>query len=118
MKVATRSLLLPIVLAATLASAQTVNHVIVVMMENRTPDNLFGSDVFATTRQLPSAHLSSTGLCGTDQFSLQNFSSHLDICWDPDHSHKAWTTTWGSHDRSNGWCLCHLGRVQQHAVVL
>ena len=55
-------------LAATFAFAQNnipqVKHVIVVIQENRTPDNLFGSDAFAQTRQLPGADLAQLGKCG------------------------------------------------------
>ena len=66
MKVASRILLLSFALVAAFAYAQTnniphVQHVIVVIQENRTPDNLFGSDAFASQRQLPGADLTQTG---------------------------------------------------------
>jgi phospholipase C len=48
-------------IVAVLTHAQTnipqIQHVIVVIQENRTPDNLFGSDAFASQRQLPGADL-------------------------------------------------------------
>ncbi len=47
MKFAAKSLLFPIVLAATFAFAQTLphfQHIIIVVQENRTPDNLFGGN--------------------------------------------------------------------------
>src|SRR5208283_5642332 len=65
MKLTVKGLLFLIALASTLALAQTppIQHVIVVIQENRSPDNLFGSDAFAGTHQLPNAHLSTYGLC-------------------------------------------------------
>ncbi len=61
-------LLLCATLAAGLALAQTQNtpntaftHIIIIVQENRTPDNLFGSDAFATTKQLPGADLTQGG---------------------------------------------------------
>jgi len=64
-----RSLLLLGSLGPTLTFAQTnnlpkVQHVIVVIQENRTPDNLFGSDFYNPQgRQLPLADLVSQGSC-------------------------------------------------------
>src|SRR5208282_4633815 len=101
MKLTVKGLLFLIALASTLALAQTppIQHVIVVIQENRSPDNLFGSDAFAGTHQLPNAHLSTYGLCepigypGDTQITLTPFK--LDACFDPDHSHQpAWNNTW------------------------
>jgi|SRR5579863_2656324 len=72
---------LPILILASIATlAQTgVQHVIVVIQENRSVDNLFGSDLTNRNgRQLPNAHLAPTnatypggfGLCGTQQIGL------------------------------------------------
>jgi hypothetical protein len=36
------------------------------LKENRSPDNLFGSDAFATSPQLPGADLAQTGRCGAN----------------------------------------------------
>lgn len=109
MKAFAKGLLLPLVfLAAPFPFAQTVNHVIVVMMENRTPDNLFGSDLHNPNgRQLPNAHLApnGSGACydpntqTTAQIPLTPFV--LDPCFDPNHTHSAWTTTW-DHITGNG----------------
>jgi len=47
MKVSGKILLLPFILAATFAYAQTLphfQHIIIIVQENRTPDNLFGSN--------------------------------------------------------------------------
>jgi hypothetical protein len=80
---------------------QGVQHVIIVIQENRTPDILFGSDLADPNgRQLPNAHLAPTntayphgyGLCGTQQVGLTPF--FIDSCFDPNHSHLGWTTTW------------------------
>jgi phospholipase C len=94
MKFVAISLLLLAVLGATFAHAQTnnipqVQHVIVVIQENRTPDNLFGSDAFASQRQLPGADLVQTGKCsisGQQTILLQPLS--LATPCDPDHSHS------------------------------
>jgi phospholipase C len=70
-----------------------VQHVIVLIQENRTPDNLFGSDAFASQRQLPGADLVQHGLCGSKQIPLQ--SRNLGNACDPRHSHKtAWIPTY------------------------
>jgi hypothetical protein len=70
-----------------------VQHVIVLIQENRTPDNLFGSDAFASQRQLPGADLVQYGLCGAKQIPLQPLN--LGNACDPKHSHKqAWIPTY------------------------
>ena len=79
-------------LSATTAVAQSnnipqVQHVIIVVQENRTPDNLFGSDLQNQPRRLPNAHLASTGYCGKNQVPLAPLQ--LDTCIDPDHSHDS-----------------------------
>ena len=63
-------------LGVTIAAAQNnnlpkVQHVIVLIQENRTPDNLFGSDLFSQPRQLPLADLSSTGKCHARPYKRQ-----------------------------------------------
>jgi hypothetical protein len=87
-------------LALTLAYAQNVpntpfQHVIVVIQENRTPDNLFGSDVFASLRQLPGADLIPAGLCYVIPYAVPLQPINLGNACNPDHSHKpAWTGTY------------------------
>jgi len=111
--------LIAFVLFATLAVAQTPNtpfkHVIIVVQENRTPDNLFGSDAFAASPQLPGADLVKYGNCEAtcgcpgyqgiqNAVALQPFP--IDSCFDPNHGHaelphnNAWTLTYdnGSMD--------------------
>jgi phospholipase C len=94
-------------LAATFAYAQNnisqIQHIIVVVQENRTPDNLFGSDAFAQTRQLPGADLVQSGPCdGPNQIQLQSLA--LGSSCDPNHGHKlSWIGTY--HNGSmNGAC--------------
>jgi phospholipase C len=90
MRLTARILPLLALLTATFAYAQTTpntpfQHVIIVIQENRTPDNLFGSDLHNNPRRLPNAHLASQGLCGTQEIPLQ--ATGIDACFDPDHSH-------------------------------
>jgi phospholipase C len=100
MRFIVKSLLL-LVSAATLAFPQTNNipqiqHVIVVVQENRTPDNLFGSDAFASPHQLPGADLVQNGSCylgATSSIQLQPLN--LGNACDPNHGHKdAWNGTY------------------------
>jgi phospholipase C len=87
-----RVLLAP--LALTLAYAQNVpntpfQHVIVVIQENRTPDNLFGSDAFASQRQLPGTDLTAAGQCyNVLPYTVTLQPINLGNPCNPDHSHK------------------------------
>ncbi len=110
MKFAVKSLPFLIALAAALAYAQTnnipqVQHVIVVIQENRTPDNLFGSDAFANQRQLPGADLVQSGNCSkAGQQSLPLMSIALGDNCDPNHGHKgAWKPTY-DNGKMDGAC--------------
>jgi phospholipase C len=99
MRFMVKILLLSVSFAASLAYAQTnipqVQHVIVVIQENRTPDNLFGSDAFAQTRQLPGADLVQLGKCGNVEIQLQ--SLNLGNACDPNHAHNlGWIPTYDS----------------------
>jgi hypothetical protein len=76
------------------ANAPTLNtpiqHVIVVIQENRTPDNLFGSDLNNSPHRLPQgADLASSGKCKNPIYPptviLQ--PGPLQTCVDPNHSH-------------------------------
>ncbi len=83
-------------LAATLAYAETystqIKNVIVVIQENRTPDNLFQDSTLITAGadiQQPSTG----GLCGTTSQPLG--ARPLDDCADPDHSHQpSWNNSY------------------------
>lgn len=99
-----------LLLTATFGMSQTnlqqyVRHVIIVVQENRTPDNLFNED---STLAANGGHVqpqfagepANSGKCeppgGQENYlTLQPTSFY--ICWDPDHSHGgAWTSTWDS----------------------
>lgn len=88
MKVVAKSLLFLIALASTLAYAQTfntqINHVIVVVQENRTPDNLFQDSVL-TANGADIIDPNTGGKCGSTYISLQK--TPLYVCFDPDHEH-------------------------------
>lgn len=98
MQFTARALLL-VSLAITFAKAQTnvpqVQHVIVVIQENRTPDNLFQLDQTLINN---GGHIASQGLCLTpnhSQVQVQLSPASLETCWDTYHSHDPdWTTMW------------------------
>jgi phospholipase C len=100
----TRTLMLLIVLGGALVHAQDTNtpfqHVIVLIQENRTLDNLFGSDAFDTTRKLPDADLAQHGECHGNTITLGNQGA-IDACFDPRHDHNAWNSAYdaGAMDR-------------------
>ncbi|MGO9527926.1 MAG: alkaline phosphatase family protein [Verrucomicrobiia bacterium] len=80
-------------LTATAALAQlpanAIKHVVIVIQENRTPDNLFGGIGSA----LPNANLATAGACGSTNYTLEPWE--LDACFDPHHDHKvAWEAMW------------------------
>jgi len=107
MKLAAKSLAFLIAFAATFTQSQSnnipqVQHVIVLVQENRTPDNLFGSDAFAQTRQLPGADLAQQGKCGNREIQLQ--SLNLGNACDPNHLHQvAWVPTY-DQGKMDGAC--------------
>jgi len=102
MRLPTKILLVPLLIAA-LAAAQSNNtpfqHVIIVVQENRTPDQLFGSDAFATTRQLPGADLITAGVCENPPpeppYTIPLQSIALASACDPNHNHyPGWYKTY------------------------
>jgi phospholipase C len=100
MRFTTRILLLSVSLAAALADAHAnnipqVQHVIVVIQENRTPDNLFGSDAFTSPHQLQGADLAQTGQCyQANPHVIQLQPLNLGNKCDPDHGHGSWKGTY------------------------
>jgi phospholipase C len=99
MKYPVRILFAWLVSTGAIASAQTYNtpirHVIVVMQENRTPDNLFQDPVLIAN----GADISSTGFFKSTQgqrVTIPLAPGPLDSCYDPSHSHTAWLETWDS----------------------
>jgi len=94
MKLAAKLLLL-ISLAATLASAQTyatpIEHVIIVVQENRSPDNLF-QDPKLIAR-------------GADiQKASDAMAVPLGSCWDIGHSNYSWVKDYASQQKQQGFC--------------
>ena len=91
-------------IAATFAYAQTnlfpqVQHVVVVIQENRTPDNLFQQDQTLINN---GAHIVSKGSCG-DSFGFFNLQpTLLATCWDTAHLHSAWTKMWANGAMTGG----------------
>ncbi|HVM91411.1 MAG TPA: alkaline phosphatase family protein [Terriglobales bacterium] len=61
-------------------SAQQFQHIVIVIQENRTPDNLFGSNPYFE----PGVDLATSGLSGTQ--TIQLASIPLDECYDIPHS--------------------------------
>ena len=72
---------------AALSNAQNIpiQHVIMVIQENRSADNLFGAD---TTLVNNGAHLVGTGGCHGTPIAL--IPIRLDACFDLSHSHLGW----------------------------
>jgi phospholipase C len=101
------SLIAVTLLLAALANAQTYNlplqHIIVVVQENRTPTNLFGNDTALVTN---GSHLVTTGLCGTQTITLTSYQ--LDACFDASHAHIAWETSYDS-GKMDGFCQIPSG---------
>jgi phospholipase C len=95
-----------ILFAASFATAQTYNtpirHVIVVVQENRTPDNLFQDPVLIAN----GADISSTGFYKDSNGQRVVFPLApipLDTCYSPQHSHQAWLQMYdnGAMDGAN-----------------
>ena len=85
-----------------------IQHVIVVIQENRTPDNLFGGDIAG----LPNANLATSGACHANQITLYPWP--LDACFDPHHSHyPAWSEMW---DRGHYDGACDVQSVNATCV--
>jgi hypothetical protein len=91
-------ILLLVFLAATFAYAQTnnlphVQHVVIVVQENRTPDNLFQEDQTLINN---GAHIVSYGYCPLNgsNVQVQLTPAPLGTCWDTPHGHGIWKTMW------------------------
>jgi len=88
MKLILKATLSALFVGATLPSAPatTFQHVIVVVQENRTPDNLFGSNPnFASGVNIQNYGYNSQN----KKINLTGIP--LAYCYDPDHGHKSWT---------------------------
>ena len=105
-KLTPRSLTYLLVLTAfstTPAGAQNFNtpiqHVIVIVQENRTPDNLFGADLALIAA---GAHLVQIGFCKGTPIQLTPW--RLDACFDPNHYHNpGWVDSYDG-GRMDGAC--------------
>jgi len=64
-----------------------LQHIIVVVQENRTVTNLFSND-----SSLVGVHFPTTGACGAQTISLASYQ--LDACFDASHEHTAWLTAY------------------------
>ena len=114
MKRAQSSLLLVSLLGTTLVFAQNnipqVQHVIVVIQENRTPTNLFHEDVTLAARGAHVVPPGDQGFCHNTPIPLT--PQPLAFCANPSHSHKAWKQTCDA-DPITGQCkmdgACDIG---------
>ena len=94
MKLILKTVVLFTIFVAVFASAQTFKHIVIVFQENRTPDNLFGSNpTFATGVDIIGT--GSRALCkdptpqGYSWIDLTPISG-LVSCYDLNHTHQAW----------------------------
>jgi hypothetical protein len=119
MKLVAKNLSLLIPFTAGIASAQTQNlpnvqHVIVVIQENRTPDNLFHEDTALVNSGADV--VTSSGPLQTECGQISLASAPLNACFDPDHSHKfisgysngAWEKTY-DNGKMDGACKVNVG---------
>jgi hypothetical protein len=100
MKLATRSLAFMIAIAATtFSSSQTIphfDHIVVIVQENRTPDNLFGSGPARTPCNSedpfePGVDIENCGPNEVAEGTTYLGSEPLSTCIDPNHTHPAFT---------------------------
>ena len=69
-------------------------HIIVVVQENRSPDNLFGSNGTSTLQLPPGADLATSGKCSSGSSITLRPMMLGDAC-DPNHSHQhGWLPTY------------------------
>jgi hypothetical protein len=88
-----------------------VQHVIVVVQENRSPDNLFLADQNLIRN---GAHLVASGSC--KGVPVQMTPWQLDACFDPDHSHTGgWMKTYDG-GKMDGACTTNAGLAAGCAV--
>ena len=90
--------LAPVLVLALAASAntQTVQHVIVVVQENRSPDNLFGADSALLAKGGNIWDISQAAPCSWKGKSRPTLLQPLplDTCFDPIHNHNSWELTY------------------------
>ena len=76
-------------LAASVAQTRTFKHVVVILQENRTPDNLFGSN----PNFEPGVDLATSGLNSKGE-TLPLIPISFETCFDLNHSHLAFVTAY------------------------
>jgi len=98
-----------------LAQISQVQHVVIVIQENRTADNLFGSDAYNVPRKLPGAHFATQGQCwhyDSNQNKVEEtiplYPDSLATCYDPSHQHGDWSTMW-DQGAMDGACQVSYG---------
>jgi phospholipase C len=102
-------------LGATLVQAQKntpFQHVILLIQENRTVDNLFGSDALNQPRLLPDADLAQQGSCHGEIITLGN-QGNIDACFDPHHNHPAFESAFDK-GALDGFCD---NRISVHCTL-
>jgi hypothetical protein len=99
MKLAVRGLFLLVVLGTALSRAQStaIQHIIVVVQENRTPDNLFQDQKLINA----GADIVQTGACSLNGIPLK--PRPLADCYDLNHYHVAWNSMYDS-GKMDGAC--------------
>jgi phospholipase C len=112
MKSAVKALAFLTVLGAALAHAQSLpnfQHVIIVIQENRSPDNLFGGAVAAAGYPPGFPTLPS----GVDIGPLKSDAVPwcLGACFDPDHGNNAWTSQEGGVPGGSTYNSCPQGQT-------
>jgi phospholipase C len=105
-----RCLLLLILLGATIAYAQApfFQHIVIVFQENRTPDNLFGSN----PTFVPGVDLRGNGShnapdCDGSEGGIPLRAANLVTCYDVAHWHSSFTSMW-NNGNMNGSCLIQI----------
>jgi phospholipase C len=109
MRTAPKTVLLLAVLGTALAYAQNsaIQHIIVVVQENRTPDNLFQDPVLTAA----GADIAQNGPCGLDGIKLQK--RPLADCYDLNHYHVGWKDMYDG-GKMDGACTVPI--INDHCV--
>src|SRR2546423_14344467 len=104
------SILLAIGSAATFAHAVTFKHVIVIFQENRTPDNVFGSN----PNFEPGVDIATFGVNSKGK-KIPLTATPLANCYDLSHAHRAFELEY-DHGKMGGADLVTVGKAPGCAV--
>lgn len=103
-------------LGPSLALAQNPNtpiqHVIVIIQENRTPDNLFLADQNLISA---GAHLAGKGSCHGTTITLTPWQ--LDACWDQSHAHNTGWLPMYDGGKMDGACDIQLSVINPSCTI-